>query len=188
MHYGWRRRSEIPHRRYWISLIVPLFAVALIVSGVIWELGYENADGANIDKVPPAPPPGVEHASSMGAGDAVNMAGVQLYASRHEAANLQQELNDVNLQVQQGHDAFIAANEKVQTLETELAAATQNLAEAKADHEEALRVAGKMWEDWRRLRQDLATVCEALDPGKNPSTPNPNAAALEAACRDAKPQ
>ena len=66
------------------------------------------------------------------------------------------------MQLTQGNAALITANEKVQALESELAAANQKQADAKADRAEALRVAGKMWEDWRRLRQNLNAACGAL--------------------------
>jgi hypothetical protein len=182
MHYGWRRHSDIPRRRYWTALIVPLFAVAVILLGIVWELTRADSDVADADQAPAAAQPTVELASGPGfgdEGDSADTAGAQLYASRHEAANLQEELSDATLQLQQGSAALVTSNEKVQTLEGELASATEKIAEAKADREEALRVAGKMWEDWRRLRKDLSAVCATLDAEKN----SPDAAS---ACQDAK--
>ena len=97
--------------------------------------------------------------------DANDTAGAELEASRHELADMRQELIDQKMQLTQGNAALITANEKVQALESELAAANQKQADAKADRAEALRVAGKMWEDWRRLRQNLNAACGALAAG-----------------------
>jgi hypothetical protein len=171
MHYGWRRRSGSSHTIYWKTLIVPLFAVAVILVGVVWEVSYGDADGASRGKLLPADAkPGVVFASApgvsdTGAGEAADTASFELDASRHEVANLRQELVQENLQVTQGNAALISANQKVQVLEGELAAAIQKQAEAKADRAEALRVAGKVWEDWRALRKNLTAACAALDAG-----------------------
>jgi hypothetical protein len=170
MHYGWRRRSGISHRRYWKTywkaLIVPLFALAVILLGVLWEVSYGDADSANRNKVSPAAgKPDVVFAAGPVLGDSGDAANAELDASRHEVASLHQELVDENLQIEQGNAALITANQKVQALEGELAAATQKQAEAKADRAEALRVAGKMWEDWRSLRKNLEAACAALEAG-----------------------
>jgi hypothetical protein len=174
MHYGWRRRSGSSHTIYWKTLVVPLFAVAVILFGVVWEASYGDADAASRDKLLPAEAkPGVVFASNPGVGlgtggliDAGDTASFDLDASRHEVAGLRQELVQEDLQITQGNAALITANQKVQTLEGELAAATQKQAEAKADRAEALRVAGKMWEDWRSLRKNLTAACAALEAGK----------------------
>ncbi len=168
MHYGWRRRSGISHRRYWKAywkaLIVPLFAVAVILLGVLWEVSYGDADSANRTKVSPAAEkPDVVFAAGPIPGDSGDAASAELDASRHEVASLHQELVNENLQIEQGSAALITANQKVQALEGQLAAASQKQAEAKADRAEALRVAGKMWEDWRSLRNNLAAACAALE-------------------------
>ena len=192
MHYGWRRRSGSSHTIYWKTLIVPLFAVAVILLGVVWEVSYGDADGASRDKLLPADAkPGVVFASApgisdTGAGRAADAASFELDASRHEVANLRQELVNENLQITQGNAALITANQKVQSLEGELAAATQKQNEAKADRAEALRVAGKMWEDWRALRKNLAAACAAVDANKSHAAPNPDSAAVAAACHDIK--
>jgi len=192
MHYGWRRRSGNSHTIYWKTLIVPLFAVGVILLGVIWEIGYGDADGASRSKFPPADAkPGVVFASAPGlsgtaASDAGDTASFDLDASRHEVASLRRELVEENLQISQGNTALITANQKVQTLEGQLAAAAQGQAEAKADRAEALRVAGKMWEDWRTLRKNLAAACAALDASKKLAAPNPDAAEVAAACHDVK--
>jgi hypothetical protein len=171
MHYGWRRRSGSSHRRYWKALIVPLFAVAVILLGVLWEVSYGDADSSNRNKVPPgasksdvvfAAGPGL---GDRGAGESGDAAGVELDASRHELAALRQELAKQRMALTEGNAALIIANQKVQALESELAAAKQKQADAKEDRAEALRVAGKMWEDWRRLRQNLNTACSALAAG-----------------------
>src|ERR1700722_10384090 len=117
MHYGWRRRSGSSHRRYWKALIVPLFAVAVILLGVLWEVSYGDADSSNRNKVPPgegksdvvfAAGPGLG-----GAGAADNgAAGAELDASRHELAEMRHELADQRLQLTQGNAAVITANEK----------------------------------------------------------------------------
>jgi hypothetical protein len=170
MHYGWRRRSGISHRRYWKAywkaLIVPLFAVAVILLGVLWEVSYGDADSSNRNKVSPAAgKPDVVFAAGPIPGDSGDAANSELDASRHEVASLHQELVNKNLQMTQGNAALITANQKMQTLEVQLAEATQKQAEAKADRAEALRVAGKMWEDWRSLRKNLAAACAALEAG-----------------------
>jgi hypothetical protein len=165
MHYGWRRRSGSSHTIYWKTLVVPLFAVAAILLGVVWEASYGDSDAASRDKVLPAEAkPGVVFASN-GAIDAGDTANFDLEASRHEVASLRQELVEENLQVTQGNAALITANQKVQSLEGELAAAMQKQAEAKADRAEALRVAGKMWEDWRSVRKNLTAACATLEAG-----------------------
>jgi hypothetical protein len=195
MHYGWRRRSGSSHTIYWKTLVVPLFAVAVILFGVVWEASYGDADAASRDKLLPAEAkPGVVFASSPGVGlgdtgatDAGDIASFDLDASRHEVAGLRQELVEENLQITQGNTALITANQRVQVLEGELAAATQKQAEAKADRAEALRVAGKMWEDWRSLRKNLTAACAALDVNNNNhAAPVADAAAVAAACRDIK--
>jgi hypothetical protein len=173
MHYGWRRRSGSSHTIYWKTLVVPLFAVAVILLGVVWEASYGDADAASRDKVLPAEAkPGVVFASNSGLGvgnsgsiDAGDTANFDLDASRHEVAGLRQELVQENLQITQGNAALITANQKVQTLEGELAAARQKQSEATADRAEALRVAGKMWEDWRSVRKNLTAACAALEAG-----------------------
>ena len=171
MHYGWRRHSGGSHRRYWKALIVPLFAVAVILLGVLWEVSYGDADGSNRNKVPPgasksdvvfAAGPGI---GDHGAGDASDSTGAELEANRRTLVDLRQEVVNQKMQLTQGNAALITANQKVQTLESELVAANQKQADAKADRAEALRVAGKMWEDWRRLRQNLNTACGALAAG-----------------------
>jgi hypothetical protein len=187
MHYGWRRRSGSSHTIYWKTLIVPLFAVAVILLGVIWEISYGDADGASRVKFAAADAkPGVVFASAPSLSDAGDTASFDLEASRHEVANLRQEIVNQNLQITQGSAALITANQKVQTLEGQLAAAAQKQAEAKADRAEALRVAGKMWEDWRSLRKNLAAACAALDANKNLAAPNPDTQAVAAACHDIK--
>jgi len=182
MHYGWRRRSDIPRRRYWTSLIVPLFAVAVILLGVLWELSYGDTDGPAMDKAPATAQlaPGTETIPLDASLEA------QLDASRTEAANLRQQLADVNQQLQQVNTALVAANEKVQSLQGELAAAAQKLAETKADRDEALRVAGKMWEDWRHLRQGLTTTCAALAADRSSAAAGRDGAAFGGACAEAK--
>jgi hypothetical protein len=171
MHYGWRRRPGGSRRHYWKALIVPLFAVAVILLGVLWEVSYGDADSSNRNKVPPEPSKSdVVFAASpgpgdRGVGDASDAAGAELEASRRALADLRQELANQRMQLTQGNAALITANEKVQALESELAAANQKQADAKADRAEALRVAGKMWEDWRRLRQNLNAACGALAAG-----------------------
>jgi chromosome segregation ATPase len=182
MRYGWRRHSELPRRGYWITLIAPLFAVAVILLGVLWELSYADTDGPMMDKAPATaqPAPGTETIALDASSEA------QLEASRTEAANLRQQLADVNQQLQQVNTSLVAADEKVQSLQGELAAAAQKLAEAKADREEALRVAGKMWEDWRHLRQGLTSTCAALAADQSTAAQNRDAAALSGACTEAK--
>ncbi len=171
MHYGWRRRPGSSRRRYWKALIVPLFAVAVILLGVLWEVSYGDVDSANRNiSRPAAAKSDVVFAAGLGqgdrgAGDASGTAGAELEATRHELAAMRQELTDQRLQLTQGNAALITANEKVQALESDLAAANQKQADAKADRAEALRVAGKMWEDWRRLRQNLNAACGALASG-----------------------
>jgi len=182
MRYGWRRHSDIPRRGYWTTLIVPLFAVAVILLGVLWELSYGETDGPMMDK-PPAtaqPAPGTETIALDASPEA------QLEASRTEGANLRVQLADVNQQLQQVNTALVAANEKVQSLQGELAAAAQKLVEAKADRDEALRVAGKMWEDWRHLRQGLTSTCAALAADRSTAAQNRDAAAFGGACTEAK--
>ena len=194
MHYGWRRRSGSSHTIYWKTLVVPLFAVAVILFGVVWEASYGDADAASRDKLLPAEAkPGVVFASNPGVGlgntgpiDAGDAASFDLDASRHEVAGLRQELVGENLQITQGNTALITANQKVQTLEGELAAARQKQSEATADRAEALRVAGKMWEDWRSLRKNLTAACAALDVNNNHAATVADAAAVAAACRDIK--
>jgi septal ring factor EnvC (AmiA/AmiB activator) len=134
MHYGWRRRSDIPRRPYWAALIMPLIAVAVILLGVTWEVTRADIEDPG--------PESIASLSQAAAQEPDNSTEGLLAASRTEAANLRQELAEVNLQLQQSNAALIAANEKVQTLQGELAAATQKLAEAKTDRDEALRVAG----------------------------------------------
>jgi hypothetical protein len=182
MRYGWRRHSDIPRRGYWTSLIVPLFAVAVILLGVLWELSYGETDGPMMDKAPATtqPAPGTE---TIGLDASPEL---QLEASRTEAANLRQQLADVNQQLQQVNTALVAANEKVQSLQGELAAAAQKLAETRADRDEALRVAGKMWEDWRHLRQGLTSTCAALAADPSTAAQNRDAAAFGGACTEAK--
>jgi len=182
MRYGWRRHSDIPRRRYWTTLIVPLFAVAVILLGVLWELSYGDTDGPMMDKAPATaqPAPGTETIALDASPE------VQVEASRTEAANLRVQLADVNQQLQQVNTALVAANEKVQSLQSELAAAAQKLTETKADRDEALRVAGKMWEDWRHLRKGLTSTCAALAADPNAAAQNRDAAALDGACTEAK--
>jgi len=86
MHYGWRRRPGSSRRRYWKALIVPLFAVAVILLGVLWEVSYGDADSSNRNRVPPeasksdvvfAAGPGL---GDRGAGDGSDSAGAELEA------------------------------------------------------------------------------------------------------------
>lgn len=159
MHYGWRRHSEIPHTTRWTLLIVSCFAVAAIVLGVLWEVTDAQADEATsaftILANKPNPPPDVN-------APADDSLAAELEASHKETQRLRQGLADANLQQQQANAALITANERVQALEGELAAATQKISEAKSDRDEAMRVTGKMWEDRRHMRQGLTTTCAAL--------------------------
>lgn len=188
MRYGWRRRSEISRPRYWPALVVPMMGVAVILLLLGWEVSHADMDGENAGQISAVSQPNVELASGPAAGDAEAIPETQPDSGRFETASLRQRLTETDLKLNQGDAALIASKEKVQQLEIQLAATTQKIADAESRRDEALRVAGKMWEDWRHLRADLTAVCAAVNAAKKPATANPDAAAIAAACHDAKQQ
>jgi hypothetical protein len=181
MHYGWRRHSDVPRRRYWTALVAPLTAVAVILLGMVWEVTRSDSDSvaAGIVALSPSVSPSPPSAAPDDSTEA------QLEANRKETESLRQQLADAQLQVQQGSAALIAANEKVQALEGEVAAAAQELAEARNDRDEARRVAGKMWEDWRQMKQQAKAVCAELSADRKATPGKQNQSDAAAACLDA---
>jgi hypothetical protein len=182
MRYGWRIRPGAPGRGYWTALIIPMFAVAVILLGMVWEVTHAETENDGAELL--ASLPHLSTGPAMATPDATPEA--QLEASRKDAESLRQQLSDANLQLQQQSAALVSANEKMQTLEGEVASAAQKLAEAKSDRDEALRVAGKMWEDWRQLKQESKAVCAALAASTKSAARNQNSPTLDAACSDTK--
>ena len=188
MRYGWRRRSEIGRPRYWTALIFPLIGVAVILLLLGWEVTHADMDGDYGGKLSASPQPDSELASTSGIGDVDAIPETQPDAGRFETASLRQQLTETDLKLNQGDAALISTKQRVQQLEVQLAATKDRIADAESRRDEALRTAGKMWEDWRHLRVELTAVCAAVNTAKKPAPANPDAAAVAAACRDANQQ
>ena len=129
-----------------------------------------------------------ELASASGIGDPDAIPETQPDPGRFETASLRQQLTETDLKLNQGDAALISTKQRVQQLEVQLAATKEKIADAESRRDEALRTAGKMWEDWRHLRVELTAVCAIVNAKPKSPPANQEAATVSAACHDANQQ
>jgi len=100
----------------------------------------------------------------------------ELEKSRTEVSGLRQEVADLGSQVRQQTMFSMAADDQVQGLRTQIAAAQKKILAADAERGAALGQVAELREELRRNEHHLAAVCEALSSA--PSIPPERRAAM----------
>ncbi len=170
----WRQRSELSRRPAWSVMALLVVAIAAILLAVGWRATRGDA---------------VESAAAQtmataAAGDSANH---QLEESRSEVAGLRQDMNDLNQQVHQGTVALITANDKVQSLQGELAVAQQKITSANSDRESIRQQLAELKDELRKESQALSDVCRTLRSEKDSAGRPHESSALAAACQTKRP-
>ncbi len=176
MPYEWRTRPGLSRSRAFTAIPTPLILILLILFFAGWRAtSYESASAgaANLPapesvapRIAPAPPAD---------------------SSQSEISGLRQEVADLDSQVQQQTLVSMAANDKVQTLQTELVDAQKKILAANTDRDDAIRKTRELREGLQQNGRDLDVVCKALRTEMAEPRRHAPAAAL-AACGPATPK
>jgi septal ring factor EnvC (AmiA/AmiB activator) len=111
----------------------------------------------------------------------------EIEASPSEISGLRQEVADLDSQVQQQTLISMAANDKVQSLQSELVQAQKKILIANTDRDEAVRKTSELQAGLQQNGRDLDVVCKALR-AEMAEPPRRAPAAALAACGAAAPK
>jgi hypothetical protein len=155
MPYEWRTRTDLIRSRVFNAIPVPLI-LALIVFFFLagWRATTYDSAAAGAEALPtsetvapPGPPPSLET------------------QAQSEISGLRLEVADLDTQVKHQTLVSMAANDKVQTLQSELMDAQKKILAASTDRDEAIRKISELQAGLQEKTKDLSVVCRALRPG-----------------------
>jgi hypothetical protein len=172
MPYEWRTRTGLVRSRVFNAIPVPLILALMVLFSLAgWRATtYDNATA------------GAENLPSPATVAPPNPPSTEVEASQSEILGLRQEVADLDTQVKHQMLVSMAANDKVQTLQSELMDAQKKILAASTDREDAVRKISDLRTELQENVKDLSAVCRALRGGNGEPRGRAPAGAL-AACQ-----
>jgi predicted RNase H-like nuclease (RuvC/YqgF family) len=176
MPYEWRTRSGLAKSRALAAIPLPLMLILVVIGVAGWHaMRFESASAETVN----------QSGAPAAASTTQTPADPETPTPQTEISGLRQQVADLDDQVQHQTLVSMAKSDQVQTLESELMKAQEQLIAAGADRDDAVRQSREMLTRLKAKATELETVCKALDAalGSTPQRRASEAAVL--ACQKA---